>query len=299
MNSCVEIVMRSKNDGPLIGAVLRGIFRQRHVPPVRLVHIDSGSTDQTVEVINSFRPHRVIQIRPEEYVPGVVLNRGMRETTGEWVVFLNSDAEPANDTWLAGLLAAAQAAPRTATAFSRQLPRPDCEAVYAHDYDRCFGPARESAGWPHFFSMVSCVVNRTAWREQPFREDLDYAEDDEWSKRLRRQGWRVVFAPESQAVHSHNYTLRQTYRRARGDAFAHAASGSRSRPAVVAYASATAGALRDAIKDWCWCRTERRLREWPRAVAVRLAQRCGKVAGYRAGWRHYHPAPVAVPAPAA
>lgn len=287
MNNCVEIVMRSKNDGPLIGAVLDGIHRQRHAASVRLVHIDSGSTDQTVDVIRSFRPWKLIQIRPEEYVPGAVLNRGMRETSGDWVVFLNSDAEPANDAWLENVLTVAKAAPRIAAAFSRQLPRAGCQAVYAHDYERCFGPARESAHWEHFFSMVSCVVNRAAWREHPFRTDLSYAEDDEWSQRVKRHGWGVAFAEESHAVHSHNYTLRQVYRRSRGDAFANAATGSQWPGPVVSYATAAAGALRDALKDWLWCRSQQRLHEWPQAVAVRVAQRLGKTAGYRAGWRHY------------
>ena len=296
MKSCVEIVMRSKNDGPLVGAVLAAIRRQRGVPSVRMVHIDSGSTDGTVETIRAYGPHRLIRIRPEEYVPGVVLNRGMRETTGEWVVFLNSDAEPADERWLAELLAAAEAGPRIATAFSRQLARPDCAAVYAHDYDRCFGPARESARWPHFFSMVSCAVRREAWQAQPFREDLRYAEDDEWSQRLKRHGREVVFAPESRAYHSHNYTLRQAYRRARGDAFAQAAAGAPARRAAAAYAGAAGGVLRDAIRDWNWCRAQGREREWPHAVAVRWAQRFGKAAGYRAGWSHYHPARPAAPA---
>lgn len=287
MHNCVEIVMRSKNDGPHIGAVLDRVHQQRHPAPVRLVHIDSGSTDQTVEVIQGFQPHQLLRIKASEYVPGVVLNRGMRETTGDWVVFLNSDAEPANDAWLGELLAAAQARPRTAAAFSRQLPRPDCEAVYAHDYDRCFGPARESATWEHFFSMVSCVVNRAAWREQPFREDLRYAEDDEWSKRVKRHNWHVSFANQSHAIHSHNYTLRQAYRRSRGDAFASAATGRQPSGPVAAYGAAAAGALRDALKDWLWCKAQRRLREWPRALAVRFAMRLGKVAGYRAGWHHY------------
>lgn len=287
MHPCVEIVMRSKNDGPLIGPVLDRVHRQAYPAPVHVVHIDSGSTDQTVDVIQSFQPWKLIRIRPEEYVPGVVLNRGMRETTGDWVVFLNSDAEPADEAWLGGLLAAAQAEPGTAAAFSRQLPRPDCEAVYAHDYERCFGPRRESARWDHFFSMVSCVVNRAAWRAHPFREDLRYAEDDEWSKRVKRHGWRLAFAEQSRAVHSHNYTLRQACRRSRGDAFAHAASGEPSAGPVVSYAAAVAGALRDALKDWGWCQARRRRREWPRALAVRFAQRFGKAAGYRAGWRHY------------
>ncbi len=289
MKKCVEIVMRSKDDGPLIGAVLRRIHRQRYPASVRIAHFDSGSTDNTVEVIKTFRPWKLIQIRPEEYVPGVVLNRGMRETTGDWVVFLNSDAEPANDEWLANLLAAANAAPRTAAVFSRQIPRPDCHAVYAHDYDRCFGPGRESAQWEHFFSMVSCAVYRPAWEEQPFREDLQYAEDDEWSRRLKAHGWAVAFAENSIAIHSHNYTLRQAHKRCHGDLFAVAASQpSRApRPQDWLFGFLLAW-LGDVRRDAAWCLCNGRLLDLPHAIAVRAAQRLGKTAGFRAGWRHYH-----------
>lgn len=287
MHKFVEIVMRSKNDGPLIGEVLRNAYKQRCPRPVRLVHIDSGSTDATVEVIKSFNPWKLIQIRAEDYVPGVVLNRGMRETTGDWVVFLNSDAEPANDQWLSALLDPALATERTATVFSRQLPRPDCEAVYAHDYDRCFGPERESVRWDHFFSMVSCAVNRAAWTAQPFREDLRYAEDDEWSKRVKQLGWAVTFAPNSHAIHSHNYTLKQAHKRSYGDAFADAASSPQTLGFATSSFGAMAGALRDAVKDARWCLKHGRMLEWPHAVGVRFAQRLGKGAGYRAGWQHY------------
>ncbi len=287
MQNCVEIVMRSKNDGPLIRDVLDAVHRQDHPVPVRMVHIDSGSTDHTVDIIRSFCPWKLIQIRAEDYVPGVVLNRGMRETSGDWVVFLNSDAEPADPAWLGALLATTMASPRTATAFSRQLPRANCDAVFAHDYDRCFGLDRESDRWEHFFSMVSCAVNRTAWREHPFREDLQYAEDDEWSKRVKRHGWRVAFSETSRAVHSHNYTWREAYRRSRGDAFAQSASGEHAPGPKNSHPAAVAGALRDGIKDWAWCRIRGRRREWPHALAIRLAQRLGKADGYRAGWKHY------------
>ena len=297
MHNWVEIVMRSKNDGPLIGEVLKNAYKQRCPLPVRLVHIDSGSTDNTVEVIKSFKPWKLIQIRAEDYVPGVVLNRGMRETTGDWVVFLNSDAEPADDNWLGALLDPAVATDRTATVFSRQLPRPDCAAVYAHDDDRCVGPERESVHWDHCFSLVSCAVNRAAWTAQPFREDLRYAEDDEWSKRVKHLGWAVTFSPQSQAIHSHNYTLRQAYKRSYGDAFADAASSAQTLGFGTSPFGATAGAVRDAIKDARWCLKQGRLLEWPQAVGVRFAQRFGKGAGYRAGWRHYkRDQPAAAPA---
>ncbi len=203
----VSVVIRSKNDGALIGATIKGVLRQDYAGPFELIHIDSGSTDDTVDVIRSFNPAKLIQIRAEEYVPGVVLNRGMREARSQWVVFLNSDCEPVDSRWLSELLKAAQAGPVTGAAFGRQSPRPGCQAVYAHDYERCFGPARETARWDHFFSMANSVVNREAWEQHPFREDLQYSEDDEWSRRLVARGWQIAYAEKAAVLHSHNYTL--------------------------------------------------------------------------------------------
>ncbi len=165
--------------------------------------------------------------------------------------------------WLSELLEAAEAAPRTGAAFSRQIPRPGCQAIFAHDYDRCFGPARDSVNWDHFFSMVSCAVNRRAWEEQPFREDLQYAEDDEWSRRLKANGWDVVFAERSVAIHSHNYTLKQAYKRAYGDTFAAAAT---SQTPVRDYNfpyTVGIGSVRDALKDFDYCAREHRMAELP------------------------------------
>ncbi len=289
MHPPISVVMRSMNDGPLIAATLKAVYDQDYPGVVELIHIDSGSKDNTVEAIQSTKPHKLIQILPREYVPGVVLNRGMRESQGDWVVFLNSDAEPANRQWLSEMLAAARSQPRVGTAFSRQIPRPDCQAVYAHDYDRCFGPNRESATWEHFFSMVSCIVSRRAWEEEAFREDLQYAEDDEWSKRLKANSWEVVFAEKSIAIHSHNYTIQQAYKRAYGDCFASAATSAHMVPGPKDFGPRFVLAwLRDCARDWAWCKHAGRITEWPHAVAVRASQRFGKAVGFGRGWRHYH-----------
>jgi rhamnosyltransferase len=281
----VSIVMRSKNDAPLIGATLRGVRAQSFPGRVELVHIDSGSTDDTLGIIRSFEPAKLIQIQPHEYVPGLVLNRGMRETSAPWVVFLNSDCEPLDERWLAELLAVALSSPKTGAAFGRQIPRPNCQAVYAHDYERCFGLERESKQWDHFFSMANSVVRREAWSEQPFREDLQYSEDDEWSRRLIKNGWKIAYAEAAAVIHSHNYTLREAHRRSYGEAFALAALEGVREGHYGFLRTVVAGGARQAMGDFRYCLRERRGAEWPRALTVRIAQRLGKLHGFRDGWR--------------
>lgn len=278
--------MRSKNDAPLIGATLEAVHTQDYPGGVEMIHIDSGSTDATVETIRLFHPQKLIQIEARDYVPGVVLNRGMRESGSPWVIFLNSDCTPVNDRWLSEMMAIAASSPKAGAVFGRQVPRPDCQAAYAHDYDRCFGAERESQHWDHFFSMASSAVRRAAWEEQPFREDLQYSEDDEWSRRLVRHGWEIAYAAESTVMHSHNYTLRQAFRRSYGEAYALAALETVKADHYGLLQSFTSG-LRDGARDFRYCSRHGRLAEWPYALAVRTWQRAGKLRGFRDGWAHY------------
>lgn len=47
----VSIVIRSKNDAALIGATLEAVHTQTFAGRIETIHIDSGSTDATVETI--------------------------------------------------------------------------------------------------------------------------------------------------------------------------------------------------------------------------------------------------------
>lgn len=277
------MVMRSYNEAWALPATLQSALNQDFPGHIQLIVIDSASTDDSHAIIRRFHPAVFEILEPGTYVPGKVLNRGLQLAAHDWVVFLNSDATPANRQWLPALLRTALAQPNPGTAFSRQIPRPDCQAVFAHDYDRCFGPNRESSRWDHFFSMVSCVVHRPTWQAFPFREDLQFAEDDEWSRRLRAHGRDVSFAPESIAIHSHNYSPPQAYKRARGDAIAVAAAGNAPASPQSWLRAVFFPTLRDACRDFSWCRRTHSLNEWPHACQIRLQQRRGRFHGYQLG----------------
>jgi rhamnosyltransferase len=282
MPQAVSVVMRSFNEAWAIGETIRQLFAQDYPGKIELIVIDSGSSDGSIEIINRFKPAKLIQIPLGTYVPGVVLNRGARDASHDWLVYLNADATPVGRNWLTELLAPCLANPGFGAAFSRQVPRPDCQGVFAHDYDRCFGPDRESKDWEHFFSMVSCVTHRAVLDRHPIREDLQYAEDDEWTRRLASHGFEILYANNSVVTHSHNYTLRQSYTRAFGDAMAMAAARTTRRPA-----NFLLGWLADSWRDAKWCLRQHRLGSLPHAAAVRLAQRLGRRNGDAAGRIHY------------
>ena len=278
----VSIIMRSYNEAWALQGTLPALRAQEH-RDWELIVIDSGSTDGSVEMIRAANPAHFIQITPAEYNPSRVMNHGMRLARTGFGIFLNADATPQGGNWL-GPLAAALQNPRVAACFGRQIPRPDCAAVYACDYDRCFGPQRESIHWDHFFSMVSSGLRKDVWARRGFREDLQYAEDDEYTRWCKAEGYEVVYVPESVAMHSHNYTPEQARKRSFGDARAIGKAWTGAPTEFNFLKTVAFGWLNDVRQDLRFCSRNGRLGELPHAARIRWRQRTGKLAGFRQGW---------------
>jgi rhamnosyltransferase len=281
----VSIIMRSYNEGWALRETLPALAGQEY-RNWELIVIDSGSTDGSVELLQKANPRHFVRIRAQDYNPSRVMNHGMQLAQSEFGIFLNADATPVNSNWLRPLVSALQD-PQTAAVFGRQLPRPDCRAVYAHDYHRCFGETRESVEWEHFFSMVSSGLRKDIWSKRGFLEKMQYSEDDEYTRWCRAQGYRVVYRPESLVVHSHNYTPAQAFKRSFGEARALAAVWEHEPSNVNWWKTFCMGWLNDLRRDFVFCARSRRLREFPHAAGIRFQQRRARVVGFRDGWRFY------------
>jgi rhamnosyltransferase len=281
----VSIIMRSYNEGWALRETLPALQAQDY-KNWELIVIDSGSTDGSVDLIRESKPAHFIQIKHEDYNPSRVMNHGMQLAQSDFGIFLNADATPQGTDWLRPLVAALQA-PDVAAVFGKQIPRPDCRAVYAHDYERCFGSNRESTQWDHFFSMVSSGLRKDIWRQRGFLEKMQYSEDDEYTRWCREQGYRVAYVPDSVVMHSHNYTPQQAYKRSFGEAKALAAVWNDPPTAINFPKTVLLGWTNDARRDLIFCSQQKRLHEWPHAARIRWHQRRAKLAGFREGLNYY------------
>lgn len=273
------IVMRSRNDIAHVRETLRMLRRQ--TAPFRLLAMDNGSTDGTREIVAA-AADRLEDVPAGRYVPGRVLNRAMQLTDGEVVVFLNADCTPDDERWLETLCAALT--PGVAAVFGRQRPRPGCSPLLARDTEDTFGDGRAQASWRHCFSMAASAIRRAAWAEAPFDETLQYSEDIDWTWRARQRQWLIRYVPAASAMHSHNYTLAQSWRRHHGEGRAEArifewSPWQRSWPRYVLLPLA-----RRVLSDWRYSLHRRDWRSLPYAPMLRSAQVLGRRQGFRAGW---------------
>jgi len=276
------LVMRSHNDSSLVADTLAALAQQ--TIPFRLAAFDNASSDGTREIVQS-RADLFVDVPAGSYVPGVVLNHAMRVTDGEFVIFLNADCTPQHPEFLAALLQCISRHADTAAVFGRQNPRPDCQGLFAKDTTDTYGDGTRQAAWRHCFSMAGSCIRRACWEESPFREDLQYSEDIDWTWRMRQRGYAIRYASDAQMLHSHNYTLRQYYRRHYGEGAADACifawttwEQSFLRYSLFPYA-------RQVLSDMRYCLARGMVGAAAYSPLLRFAQMLGRRAGFRAGCR--------------
>ena len=278
----VSIIMRSCNDSDVIRGTLQMVRAQTYTN-YELWNFDSTSTDGTLDIIREFNaPQRIRLNDPAKYNPGRVLNAAVAATGGDILVFLNSDATPENEDWLQRLIAPLRNAACGAS-YGRQTPRPDCRSLFVKDTERAFGDGGVSAGWLHFFSMANSAVRRDLLESYPFDTGIQYSEDIDWSYRMRKLGHSIVYVPDAPAMHSHNYTLGQSYRRHYGEGKAEAwiFRNGELNTSFLRYCLLPLG--REVLRDFGWAVRRTSMDALLYSVPLRAAQKWGRWQGLKSG----------------
>jgi rhamnosyltransferase len=222
----ISIIIPTKNAGDEFDNCLRSIFTQKTKYSFEVIVIDSGSTDNTLDFIAQY-PVRLIKIKPEEFGHGKTRNFGARLAKGKYLVYLTQDAIPANEKWLDHLLCDIVSDDELAGAYSRNIPKSNCDPSEARYIVQAWGDKKKIKEITDykvyktkkryeelvFFSNVSSCIQKEIWKRIPFSENLILAEDQDWSKRALEAGYKIVYEPESMVYHSHSYSVKALFKR--------------------------------------------------------------------------------------
>lgn len=221
-----SIIILTKNGSRYLREVLDAVLGHSSRYPFEVVLIDSGSSDGSWEIAQSF-PLHCHQIAPEEFNHGETRNLGARlaDSAASYLVYLTQDATPL-EGWLDHLLQPLKEDKEVAGAFSRHVPRAGCapsmQRLMSREWLQTGTPERvvkritdlaeyeQDQAYYAYFSNTSSAIRRSVWRQFPFAR-VDFAEDSQWADRVLRAGYSLVYEPASSVLHSHNYSLWQQF----------------------------------------------------------------------------------------
>lgn len=226
------VVVPTKNAMSFLPRVMNKVLGQKTPWTYEIIAIDSGSRDGSTEYLRGLDRVRLVEIAPQEFGHGRTRNLGIERADAEFVAFLTHDAEPANDLWLAHLVAACEQDRRIAGVFGRHVAHTNASAFTKSDLDQHFqgflehplivyrdlDRARYDAdiGWRqllHFYSDNNSLMRKSVWEAFPY-PDVEFAEDQLWARTIIEAGYWKAYAPEAIVHHSHDYSFVEQLRRA-------------------------------------------------------------------------------------
>ena len=213
-----SLVIRAYNEEKHIGRLLEGI-KQQTLNDVEVILVDSGSTDATVSIAESFGA-RVVRIAAGEFTFGRSLNFGVREATREFVVIASAHVYPVYPDWLESLLRPFAADERVALTYGKQRGPDSAKYSEQQIFHRWYPDVSNSNQPTAFCNNANAAIRKSMWEKNPYDETLTGLEDLAWAKWTKEQGYKIAYVAEAEIVHIHNETPRGVFNRYRREAMA-------------------------------------------------------------------------------
>lgn len=216
----VSVIIPTRNGGKYLERLFKTL-KEQTLRPAQLLVVDSSSEDDTLTMCKDFGAD-LIRIDATTFDHGGTRNLAASKAEGEIIAFMTQDTFFKNKTALENLIVPLEK-PMIAASYGRQIPTADANPVETFVRSFNYPPTPTIKGIdnvPHlgvktfFFSNVCSAIKKSAFEEVGrFPERTIVNEDMFLAAKLIMKGYKIAYQPHAIVYHSHNYSLRQQFKR--------------------------------------------------------------------------------------
>jgi len=212
-----SIIIRAYNEERYIGRLLEGI-KQQTIKDVEVILVDSGSTDSTISIAESYGA-KIVHIPSVEFTFGRSLNYGIREASREFVVIASAHVYPVYPDWLETLLRPLED-DKVALTYGKQRGYEGSKFSEHQIFHQWFPDGSNMDQATAFCNNANAAIRRSLWNKNQYDETLTGLEDLAWAQWVKGQGYKIAYVSDAEIVHIHNETPHGVYNRYRREAMA-------------------------------------------------------------------------------
>jgi len=209
----VSIIIRAYNEEKHLPKLLEGIKGQTY-SNIETILVDSGSTDRSVQIAESFGA-KIVHIPSSEFTFGKALNLGISRAEGELCVFASAHVYPTDNQWIENIIT-----PFTdqtiALVYGRQIGNERTQFSEHQVFAKWF-PEESTLDQKHpFCNNANTAIRKELWEKLPYDEEITGLEDLHWANQIQQKGHKIAYISTACIVHVHEETpakVRNRYRR--------------------------------------------------------------------------------------
>lgn len=216
----ISVIIPTLNAGLNLAALLNALEEQTR-EATEIIVVDSESTDDTVTISRCYGC-KTLNVSRRDFGHGETRTIAAENAAGDLLVYFTQDVVPCNKNAIENLVKdfrddcvgaafGRQVAYMSDSFFARHLRQFNYPS---NSYERVLGD-KESLGLKTvFFSNSFAAYKREVLKKVDyFQSGLIFGEDTCAAARILLNGYRIVYAAEASVFHSHNYTIRQDFKR--------------------------------------------------------------------------------------
>lgn len=204
---CLSVVIGTAGQPALVNCAIAEVRRLATLP-IEIVLVDNGSTKKESRSLAKTSPDVLLHYR-SMIGYAAANNAGIAASHGEYVLLLNNDAWPTRRGWDARLISVLRNVP------DAMLVAPTCPRTSWVD-QHAFGPQADDCALidTHNVAFVAVMMQRSTIDaigplDEQFR--VGAYEDDDYCRRIRQAGGKILVDPATYFFHVGSVTMYQYY----------------------------------------------------------------------------------------
>ena len=196
----ISIIIRGKNESRWLKILLKEIKKQS-IKNYEIIFCDNNSSDNTLEILKRYKVKKIIKFK--KYIPGQILNRAIKKSSGKYICILSAHCIPVNKRWLEEHLEEINKNEKIAAAFGKQIPMPGTSVQNLIDLDIIFKDQPILYNKDPYLNNANSIYKANILKKNLFDPKITNIEDRIWAKKMIKKGFKILYSAKASVFHSH------------------------------------------------------------------------------------------------